>query len=593
MKDFLRSTLASVLGTLCAVAILFFAISTYFIAELPAEIPDSCVLVIDENIFATERGSFGDMQALLGSGEAPSVPLRKVIQAIDHATDQGRIKAILLLHSGHYGGAAAERAVLDALLRFRAAGKKIYAYAADYDMSSYYLASVADPIFVPPLGIFDMSGYAAEMMFFADAMESLGVEMQVTRVGKYKSAVEPFVLPRASEANLEQMRQLLDSLQDVWFADVSAARGVALEQLQTWLAEGGMYSAEFALENGLVDRIGYFDELLAELVSLVGEDPENHDTFAQVGLMRYLEEMEEDESGDAYRYRIAVIYAEGEIFDGFSDTEIGGDSLALELREARLDENIDAVVLRVNSPGGSATASEVILREMQLLRVAEKPVIVSMGRLAASGGYWIACQADKIVAEPNTITGSIGVFGMFPNIEKLLQDVGVHVDTVQTGPWATMMSLYHRKSADELAQMQVYVDTIYAGFLDRVAVGRSLTREQVHEIAQGRVWSGADALELGLVDQLGNLDDAIALAAEALGAAHWFVDYREPEGNYLQQLTSQLLGAEDYPIARTPQHSALHIPIGLLPLWQELQRNAALLERPGVYARLPYRLEIR
>lgn len=594
MKDFLQSTLASILGTLCALFVMFFVVSTYFVEELPPEIPSSTVLVIDETIIASEQGSFGSLRALLGNGERPSLPLRKVIQAIDVASEDDRIEAILLLNGSDYGGGAADRAVREALLRFRAADKKVISYAPNFSTRSYYLASVADPIYIPPLGIFEMGGFAAELMFFASAMESLGVEVQVTRVGKYKSAVEPFLLPRASEANLEQVHMLLTSIQTTWFEDVHAARGIELEKLQVLLAEGGLFSAERALEEGLVTKIAYFDQMINDLVELVGASDENPDSFAQVGLFRYLEDIDlDDEDGDSFRHHIAVIYADGEIVDGFSDTEIGGDSLALQLREARLDSDVGAVVLRVNSPGGSATASEVILREMQLLREAEKPVIVSMGALAASGGYWISCQADTIVAEPNTITGSIGVFGMFPNIEKGMNELGVHVDTVQSGPFASLMSIYHRKSEEELSLMQGYVDAIYEGFLDRVAAGRPITREQVHEIAQGRVWSGADALELGLVDQLGHLEDAIALAAEALDVEYWYVDYREPEGTLLDDLTAQALGHEDYPVAQVPGGKIFSVPGSLQPLLQAVEQNAAMLNNPGVYARLPYRLSIR
>jgi protease-4 len=593
MKDFLQSTFASLLGTLCALFVVFFVVSTYFVEELPPEIPSSAVLVIDETVIASEQGGFGSLRAFLGDGEMPSLPLRKIVQAIDSASEDGRIEAILLLNGSDYGGGAADRAVREALLRFRAAGKKVIAYAPDYSMRSYYLASLADPIYMPPLGIFEMGGYSAEMMFYASAMESIGVEMQVTRVGKYKSAVEPFLLPRASEANLEQMNMLLASIQDVWFEDVNAARGIEIEKLQALLTEGGLFPAQRAFEEGLVTKVAYFDQMIEDIIKLVGTDYENPDSFAQVGLFRYLEEMDLDEDGDSYRHHIAVIYAEGEIVDGFSDTEIGGDSLALQLREARLDSSVDAVVLRVNSPGGSATASEVILREMQLLREAEKPVVVSMGALAASGGYWISCQADTIVAEPNTITGSIGVFGMFPNIEKGMNELGVHVDTVQSGPFATLMSIYHHKSEEELSLMQGYVDTIYEGFLDRVSVGRSLTREQVHEIAQGRVWSGTSALELGLVDQLGHLEDAIAVAAEAIDVEYWYVDYREPEGTYLDELTAQALGNEDYPVAQIPGGKIFSVPESLQPLLQAVERNAAMLDKPGVYARLPYSLSIR
>lgn len=593
MKDFLQSTLASIIGTLCAVFVLMFVVSTYFVQELPPDIPESCVLVIDDTVFATERGSFGDLGALVGRGEFPSLPLRKVVGAIDSAAKDGRIEAILLLNSSSLGGFAASREVQQALMRFREKDKKVIAYSPDYDMRTYYLASVSDSVYMPPLGIFDMKGFAAEMMFYADAMEKIGVEMQVTRVGKYKSAVEPYILPHASDANKEQIQQLLTSVQSSWTTDVGAARNLDAAELDSMIRNGALYSAQQASDHAFIDHIAYYDQMINDLIALVGNDEENYDTFAQVSLNRYLEDIGEDDEGYSYPTRIAVIYAEGQIYDGFNDEAIGGDSLARELRSVRLDPDFDAVVLRVNSPGGSATASEVILREMQLLREAEKPVIVSMGDVAASGGYWIACHADKIVAQPNTITGSIGVFGMFPNIEKLMNEVGVHVDTVATGPFSTWMSLYHQKSPEELAMMQTYVDVIYEGFLDRVASGRNMEREAVHEIAQGRVWTGADALELGLVDQLGNLQDAIELAAEACNAPHYFVDYREPEANSIEEFTSQMLGYDSDPVAHLPQLESLEVPIALQPLWDEMQRVGGILQKPGVYATLPYRLEIR
>jgi protease-4 len=589
MKDFLHSTLASILGTICALVILFFIASTWFVEELPPDIPDSCVLVIDDSLVVSERGSFGDIQALVGRGTGPSVPLRKVVQAIDSAAEDGRIDAILLLDHGSYSGIAAVGEVQQALIRFRAAGKRVFAFAADYDMRSYYLASVADPIYLPPLGLLDLKGLAAELMFYAEAMERVGVEMQVTRVGKYKSAVEPFLLARASEANLEQVRRLLDTVQANWTADVSAARGIEAGAFAGLLAEGGLYTATDALQAGLVDKIAYHDEMIDDLMEMVGSDGANPDSFAQVGLQRYLEDMGEDGDGLDFEHRIAVVYAVGTIYDGYDDKDIGGDTLARQLREVRLDADIDALVLRVDSPGGSATASEVILREMQLLKQAGKPVIVSMGSVAASGGYWISCQADGIVAAPSTITGSIGVFGMSPNIEGLMEDVGVHVDTVQTGPFSSLMSIYRHKTDAELALMQQYVDAIYDGFLDRVSSGRDLEREVVHDIAQGRVWAGSDALTLGLVDQLGDLDDAIALAAEALDADEWFVDYREPEANAVEQVLAQMLAPEDYPVAAVDTL----LPQALQPLWERLGHAARMLQHPGIYARLPYALSIR
>ena len=581
---FLRTTLASVLGILLGLGVLFLVFAAQLAKDVPPRIPESCVLVLDETLVTTESGSTAGLVPFLAGQESSSLPLHQVIAGIDAATEDARIEAILLL-GGELHGLTAYKEMQAALLRFRAAGKQIFAYASDYDQSGYYLASVADPVVMQPLGTFVMSGFAAEMQFYAEVMEELGVEMQVTRVGKYKSAVEPFLLSEASPANREQMQTLLTDLQVDYLRDVATARGLEVTALEQFLQEGGLATSEQAEAAGLVDEVAYFDEVLDQLQELVGVGPDE-EPFAQVGIHRYLNEMEAPEES-ASGPTIAVVIAEGEIVDGWDETAIGGNSLGELLRSVRLDPSIDGVVLRVNSPGGSASASEVILREMQLLQEAGKPVVASMGPVAASGGYWISCQADAIVAQPSTITGSIGVFGMFPNIEGLMDKVGVHVDTIKTGPYADLMSIYHRKSPEELALVQGYVDAIYEGFLDRVTAGRPLERAALMEIAQGRVWSGSRALELGLVDALGGLDAAIELCATELDAESWRVDWLEEELSGLDVLLKDLTAPEDYPVLD------LGMPEALQPVlrgWRNWNRYA---EQPGVYARLPYELRIR
>lgn len=584
MIVFLRTTLASVIGILLGIGILVMVFSAQLVEDLPKAIPDAAVLIIDETLITSETGSMPGIGPFLAGQESATVALHKVLAGIDAAAEDGRIQAILLL-GGDLHGLTAYKEVQAALLRFRANGKKVFAFATDYDQSSYYLASVADPVVMQPLGTFSLAGFAAELTFYADVMKELGVEMQVTRVGKYKSAVEPFLLNEASPANREQIGTLLGDLQADYLADVASARHLEVEALQTFLQEGGLVTSEQALEAGLVDQVAYFDQLLVQLQDLVGGGSEE-EAFAQVGLHRYLEEMDYPEEPE-YGPTIAVVMAEGDIVDGWDDGQIGGNGLAEILRSVRLDPGIDGVVLRVNSPGGSATASEVILREMQLLQEAGKPVVASMGPVAASGGYWISCQADVIVAQPSTITGSIGVFGMFPNIEGLMDKVGVNVDTIKTGPYADLMSIYHRKTPEELALMQGYVDAIYDGFLDRVSTGRPITRDAVMEIAQGRVWSGSRALELGLIDELGGLDHAIAACAAEIGTEEWRVDWLEEELSGLDVFLHDLTAPEDFPVLE------IGLPQELVPFLTQWRRWQGFVEQPGVYARLPYELQIR
>lgn len=584
MKNFLKMTLASVIGLMLAVGVLVSILSSGLATDPESEIPSSCVLILDETLLTSEAGSLPSLAGLMTETEQASMALRKVIAGIRAAAADSRIRAILLLNEGQYHGMTARKELQSALMEFREADKPIYAYSSNYSQDGYYLSSVANPVVMPPLGIFDMKGLSAEVEYYATAMEALGVEMQVTRVGKYKSAVEPYLLSESSEANREQMMAILNDLQSIFLQDVGEARGLTEETLQSLIQSGGLLSATEAKQAGLVDQIAYFDEMLEEFESLVGGGQDD-EAFAQVGIFRYMSEMEESEEAQSGPV-IAVVYAEGEIVDGFTEEGIGGDTLASKLRFLRLDPYFDGVVLRVNSPGGSASASEVILREMQLLKEAGKPVVVSMGPVAASGGYWISCQADAIFAQPNTITGSIGVFGMFPNMEGLLDEVGVKVEVFKTGPNADLFSLYHHKSDQQMAVMQGYVDNIYDGFLDRVAEGRGMERAQVHEIAQGRVWTGIRALDLGLVDALGDIDTAIEKCASLLGTEEWQLDFLEEEAEGIDLLLETMLAPEDYPVVD------LGLPQEAISLWQGLQTFRSYAQRPGVYARLPFNINI-
>jgi protease-4 len=518
------------------------------------------------------------------------MPLHRLIEAIDRASRDGRVEAILLLDGGPVlSGWGAQQEVYEALQRFGAAGKSIVAYAADYGMGTYWLAALAEPVVMPSLGIFDFSGLGVELQYFPRAMEKLGVEMQVTRVGRYKSAVEPFLEDGPSEADRQQWMALLGSLQDDMLADIGGARGIDVVTLEGLVQEPGLLSASGALEAGLVDRIASFEDVIEMLQGEVGTGPDEGEydlsgTFAQVGLRRYLEEEdgEEPEWADGW--------AEGPIVDGWAEDALGGDRLAAELRSLRLDPSVEAVVLRIDSPGGSAAASEVILREVQLLREAGTPVVASMGSVAASGGYWIACQADRILAQPTTITGSIGVFGMFPNLAGMLDKVGVSVVAVQTGPHADLMSLARPKTEAELELLQEYVDEIYRGFLTRVAAGRGITEEEVDAIGEGRVWTGRQALELGLVDRFGGLDAAIEEAAVLAELEDYDVYLAVPVSDGIEALVDEWLAPEDVPVVRlAPELEALRDLGAELGLAEMLE----LGRRRGVQARLPYAWRLR
>ncbi len=583
MKEFLRTLLACVLGTLIALLLLMVLIWAGLAGAGPAPLPDGAVLVIGPDTFVNDAGGAPVLQEA-ARGVAIPVPLRRLVDALDAAAAEDRISGILL----HDGGPVCEnwaqrRALHSALLRFRTTGKKVWAYAGAWDEAGWYLASAADQAWIAPLGTFECNGFAAQMFYFADALAKLGVNVQTTRVGKFKSAVEPFTLSRSSPENDAQIAALLEDLESSFLEDCAAARRLDVGELRAFASAGGVCGGEEAVRRRFLDRVGPFDELLAELAGAAGNDRETG-AFRQIACGDWLERADLDRSGDVL---VSVVYAVGEIVDGESGDQIGGATLARRLREVREDPDVDAVVLRVNSPGGSAAASEVILREVELT-AARKPVVVSMGGMAASGGYWISCRATRILAEPGTVTGSIGVLTLLPDVSPLLDKVGVGVSTVRTAPHADALGLYRARTPEEIAQVQAFVDEIYEGFLDRVAAGRELPRERVHEIAQGRVWSGADALELGLVDALGSLGDAIGEAAELAGATdgRYRVTGDERKPTPLDELVQDFL-------ARGPQPVTL-VPESLRRAAQDALRLAGpLRSRPVPLARLPFTLAIR
>ncbi len=595
-KDFFNTSLAS-LAALVFVAGGFFVLFFGFLAAAGASarppVPPKAILVFDLSMNLPDHLPDpvpGDVLGQLTSGREKGLPLAAVVSALRWAAKDDRIAALSLTGnpvSLAYGsGLPALKEVREAVQAFKASGKPVLAYNLAWTKKAYYLAAGAGTLYVHPMGGVEVMGFASEPTFYGEAFKKYGIEVQVTRVGKYKSAVEPFISDRMSEPNREQVAKLLGDLWAHWKGAVAEDRKLSPEVLQVLADEKGVLVGEEAKAAGLVDRVASYDVVLDELKVLAGRTAKDTD-FPQVSMERYADSNAEEGHG---RNRVAVVYAEGDIVDGEGgDGFVGGERLSRQLRLLRLDPHVKAIVLRVNSPGGSATASELIQREVVLARKA-KPVVISMGTLAASGGYWISIYGDRIFAEPSTITGSIGVFGMLPNIKKLANEHGVTWDSVQTSKLANPFTLSRPKSEAELARIQHLVDGVYDQFIAKVAEGRKLPRAKVEEIAQGRVWSGTEALNLGLVDEMGGLREAVQFAAKKAGIEKDYrMDLPGPRKPPFQRLMESL-GREEHPTA-----GVVRGPVG--ELVSEAQRQVRVLgslnDPQGAYARMPLDLAFR
>jgi protease-4 len=601
MRDFLKYVFASLTGTLIFFGLAFGGLLLLLasVASLSSgrglepAIQDKTVLVFDlsatiSDIAPSDDGREVDIPRLLRSGGKRILPLSTILDCLDKAAADKRVVG-LYLHGnldsdGYSSGFAALREVREALLRFKAAKKPIYAYNEVYRERDYYLASVADKIFLNPFGFIEMNGLASEVMFLGEAFKKYGVGIQVTRVGKYKSAVEPLLFDKMSPESREQTQKLLDDVWGEFVSSVAATRQLPPEELQRLANEKALLVGSEAVTAKLADATAYFDQVLGELRKLT-EVNDNTAPFRQVSLTSYARVPRRALGIERTSQNIiAVVYAEGDIVDGDGTPgQIGGDSLAKELRKLRQDKQVKALVLRVNSPGGSALASEIIRRELAETRAAGKPVVVSMGTVAASGGYWISTASDRIFAAPNTITGSIGVFGILPNIQKLAGDYGITWDTAKTNRYADLGTITRPKTEDELQILQSNVDRIYDEFLTRVAEARKLPKETVQEIAQGRVWSGLEAKRLGLVDEFGGLEAAVRAAAELAKLGNdWKVAEYPKRRNLAEQLAKLLADEEPERLIQGPLQRELK------QLWEEAKALAAFNDPLGVYARLPF-----
>ena len=605
MKDFLKYTCASLLGTFLGLLllgsiglgglVLLIAVAASSSKNSGPQVKDKSVLVLDLSLNITDskpsRSTSAAIEEVLSDDGGDTVTLRTVLDTIESAKKDPKIVGIYLEGSSDSSssGFANLKEVRSALQRFRDAKKPIFAYQMDWNERDYYLGSVANTIAVNPYGSLEINGFSSQATFFTGALEKYGLGVQVTRVGKYKSAVEPFLLKGMSPENRQQTQKLLGDMWGEYLTTVGPNRKVTVGQLQAVADNGGILMADEALKSKLVDKVVYFDEIATELKKLTGTDRENK-SFKQISLKNYARIAENKKSTRASnKNQIAILYAEGEIVDGEGGpTEVGGDRIAQEMRKIREDDDVKAVVLRVNSPGGSATAAEVIGREV-MLTGKKKPVIVSMGNLAASGGYWISMGSNRIFAEPNTITGSIGVFGMLFNAEKLAANNGLTWDVVKTARFADTNTVSRPKNPQELANIQRIVDRIYDRFITKVADSRKLPKNKVQEIAQGRVWSGTAAKQLGLVDEIGGLEDAVAEAAkQAKLGDDWQLEEYPKRRSFEEQILARLSGV------RVLQPAAKLDPLTaeVKKMQEELAVIKSMNDPQGIYARLPFNLRI-
>jgi protease-4 len=525
---------------------------------------------VAERVIETPFDKFNTYNAQIG--------LNDILACIKNAATDPKIKGIYLNSATVGASPASVKEIHDALVEFKKYGKFIYAYSDVLAQNGYYLASVADKIILNPAGSLDFKGYAFQVMFYKGLIDKLDVDVQILRHGQFKSAVEPYMLDKMSEANREQLTVLSNSLWKVFVDDISAARKIPADSLNA-IAENLLCATpEDALRLKMVDQLGYpgdMEKLLKSKLN-VGED----DDINFVSISKYKKSIIENTKAAA---KIAVVYAVGEISDGKGDNSRGiySESFIKEFKKAYKDNDVKAIVLRINSPGGSALASENIWREIENAKKAGKIVVTSMGDYAASGGYYIACNSNYIIAQPNTLTGSIGVFGMIPSFQNLLKNkLGITVDVVKTNQHADYGTGLRPLDGTEMATIQNSIEQIYSTFTKRVADGRKMTVAQVDSIGQGRVWAGVDALNLGLVDKLGNIDDAIAKAAELAKISNYSIVYYPKQKDWFTLLFSNDDELE----------AALKTKLGSLYFTYEGIDH--VLNQKGIQARIPMEITI-
>lgn len=588
MKDFLKYMLAAIVGV-CIVGVVFTIIGIMSVAGMVASSSGSETKVNDNSVFilnlsgsVEERSQPNPLSQLMGD-DFGTYGLDDILSSIKKAKDNEKIKGICLNAGAFACSPASLEEIRNALVDFKESGKFIVAYGGNYLQNTYYLASVADKVAINPQGSLGWHGLATQTYFLKDLYDKIGIEMQVFRVGTYKSAVEPYIATQMSDANREQTQAFVNSIWGQMVADVAESRNIPADSLNA-LADRNMdlQPTETYIATGLADTLMYQDEMLAYLKQLT--DTEEDDALNKL----YLDDMvnvqrnvPKDKSGNI----LAVYYAAGTIGSSELPTDEGIDpgKVTKDLRKLREDESVKAVVLRVNSPGGSAFGSEEIWREVTLLKE-KKPVIVSMGDYAASGGYYISCAADWIVAQPTTLTGSIGIFGRVPNAGKLLNDkLGIHFDGVKTNKLADLGDITRPFNEEEKALMQNMVNKGYELFTQRCADGRKMQIDEIKKIAEGRVWTGEMAKDLKLVDELGGIDRAIAVAAERAEIEDYTVMSYPKQEDFISSLMSS--GTDRYLSARMKDELGV--------FYEPFRHLQNLKNSDPVQARLPFMITIK
>ncbi|MDH3697534.1 MAG: signal peptide peptidase SppA [Flavobacteriaceae bacterium] len=583
---FLRNLLAAVLGSLIAFGIVFFMFLIF--ASLAST--EEGVSVKDNSVLELKIPY--PIQDYTGKSDDdpfnlfydPVIGLDDIIHAITIAAEDDDIKGISLNNNFLMAGISQTQAIRKALEDFKSTGKFVYAYGDFYMQKDYYLASVADSIYMNPLGGLDFKGLAAEVLFFKDLQDKSGIKMEVVRHGKYKSAVEPFLDDEMSPENREQIAALLESVWGSMLTDIAEGRDLSTETLNTIADTLGARLPEYAHASGLVDGVIYSDEYESRLKLATGTDAD--DKQPQINVRDYMKRSSKRKTYSG-KDKIAVIYAQGDIMYGEGGPNIIGQGLITKaLRKARDNSQVKAVVLRVNSPGGSAITSDIIWREVELTK--EKiPVVVSMGNVAASGGYYIAVGADKIFAEPTTITGSIGVFGTIPNISEFAEKIGINAEQVGTNLNSVDYSLFEPMSPQFRGYVKEGIEEVYTTFLRRVSDGRNISMAQADSLAQGRVWSGVEAKELGLIDELGGLDDAILAAAELAEIEDFGIRKYPRFKSGFQRFMDEMASAKSESIESQLKNEMSQ---ELYSVFTELK---TVVQQRGIQARLPYTIRIR
>ena len=586
MKSFFKNVLSTIVGMVLAVLVvvlLFIGIVSVSMSSLnddrEVKVKENSILKINlAELSVVERTSENPLEGLNISGDVPeSIELKQVLDNIEKAKTDKNIKAIYINTPYVSAGLSQIEEIRNKLLEFKQTGKSIISYSEVYNQAAYYLSSVANKIYLNPEGIVELKGLSASIMFYKGLLNKLDIDVQIIRHGKFKGAVEPFILDKMSVANREQMQLLLNSFNDNIMDSIANQRGLTLTEVQKHANNLTLENAKSCIDYNYVDALLYQDQLEDSLKSLIGVEK-----LSIVTLSNYTNV--EGEKKDISRNKIAIIYATGSINSGKGDERsIGSVSTSAAIKKARKDKNVKAIVLRINSPGGSALASDVIWRET-ILAKAEKPFVVSMGDYAASGGYYIACAADSIVANPTTLTGSIGVFGMIPNLNKFYKNkLGITIDTVNTGKYADM-GVNRPLSTFEKNKLQKSVSDMYIGFITKVGEGRNISTIEVNEIGQGRVWTGYDAKEIGLIDTYGGLEKAIDIAAYLAKVEDYRIISLPKKKNPFEQLSLKLGGKASI--------SNLFLPnFGFIT--QITQPIEELIKGDKIQAKMPFIIELK